>query len=133
MRSCSEISLNDCQKVNNEIVCICSGMNCNSQHVLELQRKFGKVSYESDDEEESNESGDRGNFYQTTTAETTEDYDLSFNNFAYDTTDNAYKAITVTVSVSTVQPATINDAVNFNLSNICLILCAFFSSFFLLI
>lgn len=139
MRTCSEVSIDDCQRVNNDFICICNKELCNGNTrdfifnkfnymstIIDDEHKEANNSYDDDDndddddDENENESGndDILLFIETTTqiTDSTDEYEAS-------------NEVLFKVSVSTAE-SPINEAVNSNFKKQLLLLLYFLMKYF---
>jgi len=151
-RTCSRLMVDDCKTVNNVHFCYCNRPLCNGENAESIIEKLGDISDDvedmdsgvMDDDNEHVESHRKGDDDDDGDDEASgnggvgmDDEDYSFKPTVHAKTTITYASSTekkeqraddddkgITLSVSTTQ-ATINKAVNFNLTRNLLISCAF--------
>lgn len=126
MRSCTDVSVNDCQSVNGIYVCICNRSLCNEINATSIRDELKQeLNIEMDLGEENDDDGGGDDDDENIDESSGHKPDSSINIFADDTIESINK---VANEVSTMQPS-INRAVNFNLGRIFFIIHALHFSF----
>lgn len=112
VRTCIDVSIEDCRIANNEYICICTESLCNKQNIPEGIIDIDADNDDDDDDDSDEESGDTMSIQSKTT------------NWPTTLSGSTVNATIEKFNVSTIAPS-INMSVSFNLSYILAFIFAF--------
>jgi hypothetical protein len=125
MRTCSAIAVDDCKKVNGDLVCICSRRLCNGEisdnarKMLDggFDRSGGSVGNEEEDDNEEGDDDDDDSDGENENAESGDDAIHFAEEETTKIVDSSTNAADDEVLMSTMRPPSTNSAVTFNFKN----------------